>query len=229
MRGVFGEVPYNATAQTALHSTIAGSGGVNAPPENALAGFSYRLVRQQLRAKMRITTLYRCLLTLPLLVPGLLLPLRQFQLSPQWLDVFISVGFLSLLVGGIPYALLAAGLLWWMHRKTERQIRVAMFIAPVLMVPLIGLMIVSVVALEGAPFDSDILTAWMVYSGYALAVGYFYVALACLVVWLAKRTGRVGYDGGTLLPNHRMQATAGGQGRDGSHAGCTPAAPDADR
>ena len=109
-----------------------------------------------------------------------------------------------------------------------------MFIAPVLMVPLLGLMIVSVVALEGAPFDSDIfdsdiLTAWMVYSGYALAVGYFYVALACLVVWLAKRTGRVGYDGGTLLPNHRMQATAGGQGRDGSHAGCTPAAPDAER
>jgi hypothetical protein len=55
------------------------------------------------------------------------------------------------------------------------------------------------VALEGSPFDFDVLTAWAVYSGYALTLGYFYVALACTVVWLARRTGWVANDGDTLL------------------------------
>jgi len=150
---------------------------------------------------MRIRTLYRCLLSLPFVVPGLLLPLARAHIAPPWLETFIVVCGLSVVIGGIPYALLAFSLLLWMRRKPERQIRMAMFIAPVLMVVLLGLMIVAMVALEGSPFDFDVPTAWGVYSGYALTLGYFYVALACFVVWLARRTGRVGNDGDTLLPN----------------------------
>jgi len=45
LRGVFREIHRNATAQNALHSTIAGSGGVKAPRGNALRDFSYTLVR----------------------------------------------------------------------------------------------------------------------------------------------------------------------------------------
>ena len=144
---------------------------------------------------MRIRTLYRCLLSLPVVVPGLLLPLALFHIAPPWLETFIGVSDLSGIVGGIPYALLAFSLLLWMRQKTERQIRMGMFCAPTLMVVLLGLMIVAMLALEGSPFDFDVLTAWGVYSGYALTLGYFFVALACFVVWLARRTGRVGDDG----------------------------------
>ena len=145
---------------------------------------------------MQIRTLYRWLLALPVVVPGLLVPIRLLHLSPQCLDRFISISSLAILVGGIPYGFLVLGLLWWMSRNSERQIRAAMFVAPVGMVASIGLVILSIDVLEGSSFDDDTFTAWMVYSGYALALGYFYVALACLIVWLAKRTGRINVNGG---------------------------------
>jgi len=93
---------------------------------------------------------------------------------------------------------LALGLLWWMRRKSEGQIRLAMWIAPLLMVALLGLVIVCVVVIEGSAFDDDTFTAWLAYSVYALGLGYFYVAVALFVLWLAKRTGAVISDGGTL-------------------------------
>ncbi len=108
------------------------------------------------------------------------------------LERFISLASLSAFVGGIPYALLALGLLWWMRRKPEPQIRIAMFIAPLLMVALLGLVLVCVVVVEGSSFDADVFTAWLVYSGYAHGFGYFYVVVACFVVWLARRTGAAG-------------------------------------
>jgi hypothetical protein len=111
------------------------------------------------------------------------------------LQTFISRAGLAAVVGGLPYALLALGLLWWMHGKSEPQIRRAMFIAPLLMVALLGVVIVCLVALEGAPLDAEVFTAWLVYSGYALGFGYFYVAVASGIVWLARRMGAVGGDG----------------------------------
>jgi len=88
-----------------------------------------------------------------------------------------------------------------------------MFSAPPLMVALLGLAIVTIVALEGSPFDLEVLTALAVYSGYALTLGYLYVALACLVVWLARRTGRVVNDGGNnRRRDHPLPAMAGGSG-----------------
>jgi len=146
---------------------------------------------------MQIRTLYRCLLSLPLLVPALLLPLGLLHVAPSWLQEFISISSVSIVVGGIPYALLVIGLLLWMRRRPERQIRMAMFSAPVLMVGFIGLGLLAMVSLDGSPFDTDVLISWAAYSGYALALGYFYVALACLVVWLARRTGRVDNEGET--------------------------------
>jgi uncharacterized membrane protein YkvI len=171
---------------------------------------------------MRIGTLYRCLLLLPLVVPALLLPLGLFHLAPSWLERFIAVCGLSVMVGGIPYALLALCLLLWMRGKPERQVRMAMFITPALMVAFLGLAIVTTVALEGSPFDSDNLTAWAVYSGYALMLGYFYVALACLIVWLARRTGRMENDGGTQATAGVLEGGISGERR-------APAAPDAER
>ena len=143
---------------------------------------------------MRIKTLYRYLLLLPVVVPALLFPLRLLHLAPPWLERVGAVCGLAAVVGGIPYGLLALSLLLWMRRRPERQIRIAMFSAPVLMVALLGLTLVAAVALEGAPVDAEVLSAWAVYSGYALMLGYSYVALACFIVWLARRTGRVGSD-----------------------------------
>ena len=37
-----------------------------------------------------------------------------------------------------------------------------------------------------------VFTAWLVYSAYALGFGYFYVAVASVIVWLARRIGAVG-------------------------------------
>ena len=140
---------------------------------------------------MQIRTLYRSLLSLPLLVPFLLLPLAWFHIVPPMVETFISLAGLSAMVGGVPYVLIALGLLWWMRRRPEPQIRVAMCIAPLLMVALLGLIILCVTVMEGSSFDTDVYTAWLAYSGYTLAFGYFYVVLAYFIVWLAKRTGAV--------------------------------------
>lgn len=141
---------------------------------------------------MQIRTIYRWVLALPLVVPCLLLPLGLFHIAPPMLERFISLAGLAAVVGGIPYALLALGLLWWMRGKSEPQIRMAMFIAPLLMVALLGVVIVCVVVMEGSPLDADVFTAWLAYSGYALGFGYFYVAVASVIVWLARRIGAVG-------------------------------------
>ena len=146
---------------------------------------------------MQIRTIYRWLLALPLVVPSLLLPLALLHIAPPLLESFISLAGLAALVGGIPYTLLALGLLLWMRRKSEPQIRVAMFIAPLLMVALLGVVMVCAVMMEGSPIDVDVFTAWLAYSGYALGLGYFYVAVASVIVWLARRTG-VGNDGSAL-------------------------------
>lgn len=147
------------------------------------------------------------MLALPLVVPWLLLPLGLLHVAPPILERFISLAGLAAIVGGIPYALLALGLLLWMRSKSERQIRKAMFIAPLLMVALLGVVIVCLTVMEGAPLDDDVGTAWLVYSGYALGFGYFYVAVASVIVLLARRLGAVSSDGGALLPNQRMQPT----------------------
>jgi len=100
------------------------------------------------------------MLALPLVVPCLLLPLGLFHIAPPMFETFIGLAGLAALVGGIPYALLALGLLWWMRRKSEPQIRMAMFVAPLLMVALLGVAIVCVVVMEGAPLDAELFTAW---------------------------------------------------------------------
>jgi ABC-type spermidine/putrescine transport system permease subunit II len=63
---------------------------------------------------MRIRTLYRYLLLLPLVVPALLLPLGLLHVAPPWLERVIAVCGLAAVVGGIPYALLAVSLLLWL-------------------------------------------------------------------------------------------------------------------
>ena len=45
--------------------------------------------------------------------------------------------------------------------------------------------------------SSAVFTAWMAYSGYALGLGYFYVAVASVSVWLARRMGAVDEDTGS--------------------------------
>src|SRR5262245_136713 len=83
--------------------------------------------------KVQIRTIYRWVLALPLVVPWLLLPLGLLHIAPPVLEKFIRLAGLAAVVGGLPYALLALGLLWWMRRKSEPQIRKAMFVAPLLM------------------------------------------------------------------------------------------------
>jgi hypothetical protein len=61
----------------------------------------------------------------------------------------------------------------------------AMLIAPLLMAALFGLVIVCVAVMEGSPFDVDVFTAWLAYSGYALGLGYFYVGC-----WIPRRLAR---------------------------------------
>lgn len=141
---------------------------------------------------MRVVTLYRWLLTLPVIVPLTLFPLAYCLPSHRLLREFTGRASLAVLVGGIPYALLATGIAVWMRHRTERAIRTAMYLCPVLMVPLLAAIIMIVSVLEGQSlFDSDLMLAWVVYSGYALGFGYFYVGVAVAIAWLAKRTGAV--------------------------------------
>ena len=137
---------------------------------------------------MRVNTFYRCLLALPLVVPLVLLSLARSSPALDWVERVAIVSVMALVMGGIAYFVLAAILLIWMRRRTEADIRVAMFLSPLLMVLLLGGETVVANVVGGyLPFSRNVLYTWRLLSAYALALGYGYVVLAVILVWIGKR------------------------------------------
>jgi hypothetical protein len=96
------------------------------------------------------------------------------------------------LVGGLPYLLVAGGILWWSRHRSVAQLRRAIWLAPLLMVPvlLLPLVVYSVVARGGA--SADRFAGSILFLGaMVLLFGYGYVALVEAGALVGRRLGVV--------------------------------------
>src|SRR5690349_3471940 len=114
---------------------------------------------------MSARTYYARSLLLPLLAAaaaGLIgALLGESTSAAPWLGIVMWSG----LVGGLPYLLVAGGILWWSRRRPAHDLRRAIWLAPVLMVPvqLLPLLAYSVVSRGGG--DADRFSESMVFMG----------------------------------------------------------------
>jgi hypothetical protein len=82
---------------------------------------------------MSIQRYYRWALLLPLLLPAITLPLTWWEVRlPDGIAVVVLVLFWSLLIGGIPYVLFAAGFLWWSRGRSDQEVRHAILLSPMI-------------------------------------------------------------------------------------------------
>jgi hypothetical protein len=109
----------------------------------------------------------------------------------------------SLIYGGVPYAILAAGLLWWSRGKNEERLLGSLYLAPVVMLPLLWLYQIiqgAILMIRGATVETygqsagEYLVAplggsLLYLSGCVIGLGYAYVALAIAGLALLKRLG----------------------------------------
>ena len=121
---------------------------------------------------MKPRTFYRLAVWLPFAAPAAAVALGVGGQMTALLAV-------SVIFGGLPYALLAAWATWWMGGKTERDIRRLMFGAPLLM---LGVYVIFV-AVIGAANSKPERTTEMIGAGAGVIVplGYLYVGLVVAI------------------------------------------------
>jgi hypothetical protein len=108
--------------------------------------------------------------------------------AAPWLGIVTWSG----IIGGIPYVLVAGGILWWSRRRSAAQLRRALWLAPILMIPalLLPIAVYSVVSRGGG--SADRFSESMVFMGaMVLLFGYVYVALVEAGALLGRRLGVV--------------------------------------
>ncbi len=141
---------------------------------------------------MNARTYYARSLLLPLLAAaaaGLLgVLLGESSPAAPWLGVVMFSG----LVGGLPYAVVAAGILWWSRRRSARELRRAVWLAPLLMVPaqLLPLVAYSFAARGGAA-AGRFMESMLFVGLFVLLFGYGYVVLVEAGALLGRRLGLV--------------------------------------
>jgi hypothetical protein len=100
-------------------------------------------------------------------------------------------------VGGLPYILLAIPLYLWMRDKSEREIRKALLLSPVLMLIPLGICYaIYQFGFDPAVTFSDTIkmfTAFFIFfSICTLAFGYFYVGIALSLAFLLSTESKSG-------------------------------------
>ncbi len=125
---------------------------------------------------------YKYSLVLPIVVPAICLLITPHNLDTLYgpIATVLMAFIFSGLIGGIPYSILAMGLLMWMRDKELLQIRKALLLSPLFLIPIIVLFVLIYVAVgnESAPDPLVYVYYTLIFGGYVLAFGYFYVAIA---------------------------------------------------
>jgi hypothetical protein len=115
---------------------------------------------------------------LPFALPLVLTPLYSSTDSSVTSSVVVTLS-LSLLFGGIPYAILVVTLLWWGRRKPITRIVRAAWLTPLLFAPLATLFVGAFgayAANRGERLEWAALFGAFAFA-YALVVGYGYVVI----------------------------------------------------
>jgi hypothetical protein len=125
---------------------------------------------------LKSLTFFRACLLVPYAFAALIqlsLPLLPGNLAEPWLTILLY-GLLAIVVGGIPYSVIALVLWIWLPGKSSKAVRIALAAAP------LGLLAVVLV------FPS-LRFAWR----QALLVSYTYVAVFLLTEQILRRLGFV--------------------------------------
>jgi len=119
-------------------------------------------------------------LLLPIAAPLVSLFIASLFAGPGplrgWRVVLLLL-FGSLLLGGIPYILFAAGLFFWMRGKSAREVQRMTYVAPLLFIPVFVSCAVALAILELILSGNNKVEAGLVLLGCAviLIFGYVYV------------------------------------------------------
>jgi hypothetical protein len=151
---------------------------------------------------MSVHRYYRLAVWLPLVIPGLvwagarLFGLPAFELLH---DLAVTL-LLSLLYGGVPYAVLAAWATWWIDCRDETEIRRQAFRAPLLMLAAFVPFALTIGAAGGHALGGAMVLL-LFGAPYILVLGYGYVGLVFLIRRLAQRAGWLPGDQSLVMMN----------------------------
>ena len=140
---------------------------------------------------MTPSQLYKWSLALPVLVPAALSPLAlNWRTAPTPVAWVLQVFVLSLVYGGLPYLVLVGALVWWMRGKGEREIRRALRLAPLLMLPIFWACLGGYLLWTSWPeVRASDFWATLELSGYVIVLGYVYVLVVTVLVALTRGAG----------------------------------------
>jgi hypothetical protein len=103
-----------------------------------------------------------------------------------------GVLFFSMLIGGVPYVLFASVGAWLLRRATLRRLQIASLCAPPAYAALLFVIVVAAAFPALSQYGiTEALVPARFYAGWALALGYVYVALAHVGFLVLRRVGSV--------------------------------------
>jgi|WetSurMetagenome_2_1015567.scaffolds.fasta_scaffold1036944_1 hypothetical protein len=141
---------------------------------------------------IRPRSFYLLSLSLPLVVPALLAALLRAGFTGRRLESAFSFTASAVWVGGLAYLPVVVGYSIWMRGKSERELKRASFLAPPIMLAIGLLELGAVFLVNSPPPESGMPTAVASLATCVLVLGYGYVLLAHVLLFVAKRLRWVG-------------------------------------
>jgi hypothetical protein len=130
---------------------------------------------------------YRISWSFPLVLPLIAIVLESFlnQLGfriPEVVGMGIGLTFSAVFMFFIPYAVLVGAYLLLLYNRSKKAYAVAIMLSPAFMALLVSLFIL--IAGSGS---HDVSGMSLFYARYCFVVGYFYVSLIFLLLWILRR------------------------------------------
>jgi len=146
------------------------------------------MINGALAMKMTTIQYYRISWLLPVVLPVLALVvetlLGQFSIGlPAMISMGIGIAFSAVIMFLIPYALLVAALLIGLHNRSETVYAWTIALSPLFMTLLVSLFLL--IAGSGSHSVSGMS---LFYARYCMIVGYCYVSLIFLLLWIFRRS-----------------------------------------
>ncbi|HEY4100969.1 MAG TPA: hypothetical protein VGM20_08850 [Gemmatimonadales bacterium] len=128
------------------------------------------------------TTYYRASLFLPMLTPVLAWVEPVRVMAPK---LAMTLGASLMLM--LPYLMFALLLSTWMTGKTQAAVRRAMYYAPVLLIPFVGLWFLLIALVAGPRNVFSVIPTLLWLTPITLIIGYCYVLPVVLIRVVASR------------------------------------------
>jgi hypothetical protein len=136
-----------------------------------------------------MTRYYRVTLALPLLVSAVVYLLGKTAVMPP----LPHIVWFSMIIGGLPYLLLASVMFFWIEGKPEKTIHQVIYVSPFFMVLVLALAVpVFLPSLRGASAaQRGVVDSIARHSIFTLVLGYLYVAIVQSVYLCLRALRRI--------------------------------------